>query len=132
MEEKQKELLATATSPAQKDPTSSVRSHCSPVAGPAPSHSSAPKEPLTTHKGNQEFKHKPLKSQLLDTQSANTFAEEVAVADGCAAKQCTELSTSKMEMTFILGNSSFDRPRQCNLNQPLRYHGKSLFDLPSL
>lgn len=65
MEEKQKELLATATSPAQRAPTSSVHSHCS-ISQLCPKGASH-------HGGNQEFKHKPLKSQLLGTQSANTF-----------------------------------------------------------
>lgn len=31
---------------------------------------------------------------MLGTQNANTFREEVALADVCAAKQCTKMNTS--------------------------------------
>lgn len=59
------------------------------------------------------------------------FAGESAVADGYTAKQCTEY-LQKVLLTFILGISSLARHRQCNLNQPLCYHGKGPFDLSSL
>ena len=104
---------------------------CSPALCTALSHSSAPKQPPTTHNRNQSPTISPLKSVSLDTQSVNTCLQrkrqwQMGMLPGSV------LSTTRREMTFILGNSSLARPRQCNLNQPLHYHGKSLFDLPSL
>lgn len=55
------------------------------------SYSSAPKQPLTTHNRNQESKHKPPEVSVTGhTECKHMFAEEEAVADGYAAKQCTE------------------------------------------
>lgn len=73
----------------------------------------------------------PLKSLSLGTQSANTCLQRKRQWQMDMLSSSAP-STSKREMTFILGNSSLARPRQCNLNQPMHYHGKSLFDLPSL
>lgn len=84
MEKKQKELLGTVTSPAHRAPMHSAHNCCSPALCTASSHSYAPKQTLTTQNRNQDSKDKPPVS--LDTQSANVFAEEEAVADKYAAK----------------------------------------------
>lgn len=111
-------------------PTSSVHSHCSPHCVP-PHITALPPDSLTTHNNNQEFKRSPLKFVLLGRQRANTCLQENRQWQ-MGIMLSSAPSTSKREMTFILSNSSLARHRQCNLNQPLRYHGKAPFDLSSL
>lgn len=130
VEKKQKEFLDAVPSLAQSAPTSSVHSHCSPHCV-LPHITALPPDSLSTHNNNQEFKRSPLKFVLLGRWKANTCLQENRQWQ-MGIMLSGAPSTSKREMTFILGNSSLARHRQCNLNQPLRYHGKAPFDLSSL
>lgn len=123
-------VLGCCRFPCPGAPTSSAPSHCSPLCV-LPHITALPQSSLSLHATAAKSKHNPLKSVSLGRKSANTCLQrnrqwQMDVLPTRAP------STSERETTFILGNSSLARPRQRNLNQPLHYHGKPLFDLPSL